>query len=434
MALNPVAPNLDPSDFVVVPHVCAIDEFRMTNPDGSFVADVTPVFLNRLCAHMQEREDATGDLAPIVIGHTMDGLPEVEQPPVVGFARNWSIGELGSTGRKAAFFDAWIRKDRVEQVRNYPRRSCEVWASRYEVDPISLLGATTPARDLGLMKLSRDGSQIVNSPGDMNMPEDKDKKDKPEDKKDKKPDDGKKDMPKADPKETGEAKGIEGKLDQILSLLTQLTEGSAVAGGAAPAPTTPGAPPAGGQDGEMSDDDYNKLMAELMGGEGAAGAKPEDSRAGEKPTPNEGGASYPNQSDTVVPGQEKKAKMSREEQRIADLEAQVTRMQIKDRLIKLARPDVANPEDAQFVEDLVCMAPEVRERALVRLSRVPAAPGQSTGLLQGALENANANAGKRMTQADAVRLSRIASDRNAKGEKVSFEQVAAEHGFDLRAQ
>lgn len=396
-----------------MPHTAVLDEFRMTNPDGSFVADITPEFLDRLIAHMQEREALTGDLCPLVIGHTQDGLAEVDQPPLVGYARNWHKGLLGDTGRQCAFADFWILKTRVEQVKQFPRRSGEVWASRYEIDPISLLGATTPARDLGILKLSREGSFTYTAPGDMNMPED-DKKDKKEDKKD--------GAPKADPKESGEAKGSDGKLDQILAKLTELLSTLKPDAGAA-APAGPGAAPAG--DGQMSDEDFEKFLQEMQGGGGAGGD--DASRAGQKPTPNEGGVSYPGQSDTVVPDKANKMQRSPLEQRVIDLEAEVERGRVKDTLVKLARPDVANPEDSQFVEDLVALHPDVRKRLVERLAKTPTAPGQSTHLaraLDGAI--AGGTKGKRMGQEDAIRLSRKASEQ-----KKTFAQVAAEEGFDL---
>jgi hypothetical protein len=423
MSFQPVANTLNPEEFVVAPHVAALDEFRMTNSDGSFAADITPKFLERFVAHMNERETATGDLCPLVIGHTMDGIPETEQPPVVGFARNWHLGELGSTGRKCAFFDAWIYTNQVELAKKYPRRSCEVWASRFEADPISLLGATTPARDLGLLKLSREGSIVYHSPGEMNVPEPM--KPKTNDEK-----------PAADPKETGAAKGTDGKLDQILSLLTELLSKMGSAGGpGAPAPTEaeavqPGAAGAGNGGAEMDDAEYEALLKELMGEEAD-----KDSRAGEDKTKNSG-VTYPNgQAAGVVPNPAP-AKMSRSEQelqqRVQDLEAEVTRGKVRDRLVKLSRPDIANPEDANLVEDLVAMPPDVRERQFDRISKTPAAPGaiQSTHLsraLDGAVStNDLAGGKKRMTREDAVKLSRQAS-----AEKKTFEQVASEHGFDL---
>lgn len=406
--MNTISDTLDPNDYVVSPHVAILDEFRMTGGDGAFVADITPGFIDKLIAHMNEREAQTGDLCPLVIGHTQDGLPETDQPPLVGYARNWHKGVLGTTGRQCAFFDAWVLKTQVDLARKFPRRSAEVWASRYEIDPISLLGATTPARDLGLLKLSREGSFTYTAPGDMVMPDDK----KPEDKKPE---------PKADPKESGAAKGLEGKLDSLLQMMGQVLEAMGGAGQAGAAPA-PGATPGG--DAQMGDEEYEKLLQELMagGGEPGAGApgapEPKDSRAGEKPVQNMGG--YDDGA---------KAKLSRTEQELADVKAEVARMKVKDTLVRLSREGRAvDPDDTALIEDLVAMEPTMRQRQLDRIAKTPAAPGsnpvQLSRVLDGAL--ANGTQGKRMDGPTMQRLSRKAVET-----KKTFEQVAADEGYDL---
>ena len=391
--------ELDPADYVIIPHVAILDEFRMTAADGSFVADITPEFIDKLIAHMSEREALTGDLCPLVIGHTQDGEREVDAPPLVGYARNWHRGFLGDTGRVCAFFDAWVLKSEVERVKRYPRRSGEVWASRYEIDPISLLGATTPARDLGLLRLARDGSFTYYSPGDMNM--------------------GMEDKPKADPKESGKAKGDEGKWEQVLEMLTQIKE--ALMGGKSDPAAPAGAAPEGaaGGGGEMSDEEYQQLLQEL--GQGG-GAEPDtESRAGEKPAKNSGGYCDPKET-------ESSAKMSRLEQELADNRAEVARMKVKDSLTKLQRQGKpVDPEDAALVEDLVAMEPTLRDRQIARLGTLPAAPSADSVHLSRALDNAIVAGGRRkMTREDAQKLSRKASI-----EKKTFEQVASEAGFDL---
>ena len=391
-----VSADLDPAEFVVVPHTAALDEFKMTADDGSFVADITPKFLEKLVVHMNERESATGDLCPIVIGHTQSDLPETQQPPVVGFARNWHLGTLGATGRQCAFFDAWIYRDKVSLAKQFPRRSGEIWASRFECDPISLLGATTPTRDLGLMKLSREGSFTYYPPGETQMPA--------EEKKD----------PQADPKETGMAKGEDAKLDQILGLLTQLVEkmGASAAPPAAPGAAGPDAGAAPGGEGQMSDAELDSFLQSLFQGE---------SKGGEEPTKQEPAA--PEKKDEP-------AKMSRQEQELADLRSELTRMQVKDRLVKLARPDIADPDDQALIQDLVSMPPDIRERQLTRLARTPAAPGSGDVThLNRALDSAQPNVGGKRRVPNVEEKVRL--QRRAVAERKSFEQVASEEGYDL---
>src|ERR1700721_2601381 len=137
---------LSPDQFVVVPHVAVLDTFRMTDDSGAFMANIDSAYIDKFVAHMNERERLTGDLSPLTIGHTSDDpQPEIDSPQIVGYARNYTKDKLGETDRDAAFADFWIYKKDVELVRKHGmRRSCEIWVSRYEADPISLLGATTP--------------------------------------------------------------------------------------------------------------------------------------------------------------------------------------------------------------------------------------------------------------------------------------------------
>lgn len=425
MPLTHVEP-LDPTQFTVAPHVCAVDTFRMKNADGTFVADVTDEFIDKLVDHMNERERLTGDLSPIVIGHTIDGQPETEAPPVVGYARNWHSGTLGTTGRKAAFFDAWIFNDDVPLARKFPRRSCEVWTNRFEVDPISLLGATTPARDLGLMRLSRDGAFTVESPGDMQMPVET----KPEDKTADKPkDDGK---PKADPKETGKAVHDDSKLDAILSGIQQLI--SALTGGTA-------APDASGKDGaapggdEMTDEEFNKLLAEAgqpADDSGTAGpgdaTPPEDdktSRAGEQPVKNSGG--NPGGMNTHVG--EYQVRLSRLESENEAMRVQLSRSAVEKELTKLrdAGKDV-DPTDEALIADLIAMPVDMRSRQLDRIAKLsrPRLDAQSL-LADSAVREALPTAGPR-------KVMRTADERNeimrlARERGKSYEAVLREEGY-----
>jgi hypothetical protein len=418
MALTHVD-TLDPKLFTVAPHTAAVDTFRMTNADGTFVADITDEFIDRLVEHMNERERLTGDLTPLVIGHTVDGQPETEAPPVVGYARNWHAGPLGETGRKAAFFDAWVFNEEVPRVRKFPRRSCEVWTSRYEVDPISLLGATTPARDLGLMRLSREGAVTVESPGDMPMPDDKKPDEKPDDK-DKKP--------APDPKESGKAKHDDAKIDQILSGIQQLIQ--AITGGTA----MPGQKPEEKkpeESGELSDEEFEKLLAEAgQGGEGGANPPADDgkSRAGEEPVKNQGGYGMPGGMNTHVG--DPLARLSRVEEENQALRVQLARLGVKDALTKLkdAGKDI-DPDNDALVADLIAMPEDMRVRMIdtvAKLSRPRL--GAGSVMLDAALGSAQASGGpaRRMTPEDKSRIIRLSREQNKK-----FEDVARAEGFSL---
>lgn len=393
---------LDPTCFKVVPHVGALDTFQLHNDDGSFRADITEAFLDRLIAHMNERERLTGDLAPLVLGHTKRGEPALAGPPLVGFARNWHKGTLGETGRACAFFDAWVMLDCVEQVKKFPRRSCEVHTYLFEVDPISLLGATTPARDLGLMQLSRDGQSVtVESPGEMTMPDDKEK-------------------PKADPKEAGAAKGDEGKLDMLIGLVQQLVSAMGGAGAAGPAgPGAPAAPAAGagGGEPEMTDAEWEKLL-----GSGEQGGP---NRSGE-PEPAKNAMGYPGGDNTHV-------RLSRLEAENATLKLERDKATVRDSLKAIADKKQITVDET-LVTDLSALAPDMRARMLTRIeSQAPARLDRQSQSLNGAINAAVADTGgaKRMDRESAAKLQRQASDKIALGQKTSFEAEARAAGYTL---
>lgn len=433
---QPVANTLDPKDFVIAPPVAAIDEFRMTNDAGNFVADVNADFLQKLVDHMNDREAQTGDLAPLVIGHTVDGVPETEGPPVVGFARSWFIAPLGNTGRLAAFFTPWIYKNEVERVKRYPRRSCEVWASRYEADPISLLGATSPARDLGLMKLSREGSFTYYSPGEMKMPfDDKDKDKDIGNGKDK--ESGK---PAPEPKESGANADLSAKLDQILAALTQLTTGMCAgappgapgaAPGAGPA-VDPNAPPGAGcceglPGGEMSDEEFQKMLEELGQPEGRPGGEDDKSRKAEpEPVKNYG---YPGNGNTQMA--QHLARSDADELR--DARVRLARSEVRECLRDLDCPEVLNPKDEVLVNDLIAMPPDVRQRYIANVAKLarPKTIADSTNLsaavsnASGAPAGLNGVSGKRITTNE----ERDQVAKLARSKQIDFGSAARELGY-----
>lgn len=379
------APDLDPSKFTVVPHVAVIDEFKMTNDDGSFVADINERFLDRLIARMREREQTTGDLCPGVIGHTKDGEREIEGPPVTAYLRNWVKDDFFETGRKAAFADIWVFNEDVDTVRKFPRRSAEVWPDRFEIDPISFLGATTPARDLGLLRLSRGGSFTYTMPGETKMPE-----------------------PKIEPNpdETGAAKGSDAKLDQIIAALTKLTDllGS---GGKTAEP----APGASGPGGDMSDDEFMKL---LEGSGGAGGEKPPEAasrKEAEKPVQN---AAQPGGDNTYISD-------------LAKTKAKLSRMEITNYL-KAARFEKnldVTVDDEGFVADLISMPDDLRDRTLERhvKNARPLPTGTSTNLTS-ALANGIDGSKKEPTQEDVKRIIKLARDK-----QITYVDAKAELGF-----
>lgn len=151
------------SSLVAIPEeVAVLDEHDLKDEDGQLITRLTPEKLQRIADNNNKRIDDTGDYCPIVIGHTKDDDPErgiviheKDQPEIIGYAGPFRVKKFFKTGKKAIFAKWRVFKDKLDLLRKFPRRSVELWVSRWEIDPISVLGATTPDRDLGLVKLAR---------------------------------------------------------------------------------------------------------------------------------------------------------------------------------------------------------------------------------------------------------------------------------------
>lgn len=83
------------------------------------------------------------------------------KPPKIGWAGPFKLGWLNKDKNKYAILaDFRIEKEKVPLLKEYPRRSAEIWAEeKYEdmyLDPISLLGADTPWADMGVLYQKQD--------------------------------------------------------------------------------------------------------------------------------------------------------------------------------------------------------------------------------------------------------------------------------------
>ena len=65
------------------------------------IVQVTPQLLAEIAANNNKAVRETGDMVPLVEGHTRDGVPESEQPEILGYADGFSVGPLFNTGRQA---------------------------------------------------------------------------------------------------------------------------------------------------------------------------------------------------------------------------------------------------------------------------------------------------------------------------------------------
>jgi len=111
--------------------------------------------LAEIAHNNNKRVFETGDPSPLIVGHTSDD-PTAPERPVVGFAVNYRVKPFRrdpKTGQViyAIHTDYKVRKAKEHVIDDFPRRSVELWLSRKELDPIALLGGTTPERDLSVV-------------------------------------------------------------------------------------------------------------------------------------------------------------------------------------------------------------------------------------------------------------------------------------------
>lgn len=81
--------------------------------------------------------------ASVIIGHT-DQDNQYDEKEVVGLASNFRIAD-GDDGKTYLVCDIIVRDSEI--LNKYPRRSIELWDD-YTIDPIALLGSSTPRVDL----------------------------------------------------------------------------------------------------------------------------------------------------------------------------------------------------------------------------------------------------------------------------------------------
>ena len=111
--------------------------------------------LQELCDRTNLREEATGDLSPGGPGHTKDDVPELQQPPLWLYGRNFRVAPIGNQTKKPGIVcDLWIDKDHLQDAATFPRRSIELWEREKTIDWIALL-RRAPQRELGLLTFER---------------------------------------------------------------------------------------------------------------------------------------------------------------------------------------------------------------------------------------------------------------------------------------
>ena len=147
--------NID--NFIIKEDVFILDEHELKDRSGKVVTKIDALRLEEIVRRNNKRIEDTGDEIPLVIGHTKDGASENDQPEIVGYASNLQVKDFFKTGKKGISATFKYFKDSVDRAKMFPRRSIELWMSDWKLDPISLLGATTPERDLGLVRFNKKG-------------------------------------------------------------------------------------------------------------------------------------------------------------------------------------------------------------------------------------------------------------------------------------
>lgn len=168
-------PSAD-GDFFVYEHVPIFDEHE--GDDGVYYDER---LLRAIADNCNRRIKTTGDWTPIVIAHTReqkDKKHAADDPPVVGLCGPFYVADFTNPqGKVVPCIHAtfWVFAEDDEEFRKNPRRSVEIWPEdkpedRY-FDPISVLGAETPKRDLGLIysrrrrRVSRHQKAVTCVPG-----------------------------------------------------------------------------------------------------------------------------------------------------------------------------------------------------------------------------------------------------------------------------
>lgn len=160
------ADAFDPQIWVTVPNVPVFAEHETTARDGRRLR-FTKVELEAIARRCNQRIQETGDYAAITLGHTPEeeGAP---QPEMIGLGGPFRLGLLGEPGQRqryAILCDYHIYRDKVDLLRQYPRRSPELFLEdRYDqmyLDPIALLGAQAPRLDMGLLYCAVRGGRLV---------------------------------------------------------------------------------------------------------------------------------------------------------------------------------------------------------------------------------------------------------------------------------
>jgi hypothetical protein len=165
--------KLSPDNFRVVRRVPIFIPHHRSFADGSEVL-VTEADLPEIAAGMQERERESGVVCRVTDGHIDPSAPEADQPELVGFARNATVGRFGPRQRPAILADLYIRRDRAKILSQRPYRSAEYYPGRKEIRGLALL-LRDPQLDMGILYYSKEmkfyGVPVMPKTDDATLPD-----------------------------------------------------------------------------------------------------------------------------------------------------------------------------------------------------------------------------------------------------------------------
>lgn len=142
----------DPNKWHTVESVPLLDEHTMTDDNGNPIADVDRQALEEIAHNNNKKVYETGDPATLILGHTSDD-PRAPEKPAQGFVVNYKVKPFKRNADGQVVYaihgDYKLRPNKAHLVDDYPRRSVELWWHKKDIDPIAMLGGSSPERELG---------------------------------------------------------------------------------------------------------------------------------------------------------------------------------------------------------------------------------------------------------------------------------------------
>lgn len=162
----PIEQKLRQHGYVPLPRFVIIDEHTHVRQDGRGVEHFDRARLERLAQKLNYKAEVKNSPLPAAVGHTRPGQPEHMQPKVAGYCTHYTVEPFErdpQTGqvKYAIWAQPWSRPDKIQEFKDHPHRSIELWTGGPDGDdihPLALLGSTAPRRDLGVHMFNREGT------------------------------------------------------------------------------------------------------------------------------------------------------------------------------------------------------------------------------------------------------------------------------------